>query len=412
MGFYKHLLIPTGMLALALCSTAYASMPKLYTVTAQPVTQTLYYNGQISPLQNVPVISPTAGTVDQLFFSYGQRISKGQPLLHVQSQKTLDALRSAEAAYLTALDDFQKKQNWQTSSTFLTAQASLMRAKRTLSQAQLTYQENQHLYQLQIISKDELVQSENAYQDSQSSLAEAQYTFDNLVTQAKGDDLTVATLRFKNAQEKYDSLKAQVAHATIVAPASGVILQPEANSNTTDSTSKTAGKIQVGTSISYQQMLLTIGDTSGLNISLAVPETNIDQIHQGQTAIITGAGFPGITLHGTVTEVAAQATPGSGGGGIPTFPVEVKVTEVTPAQSQQIRVGMDAQVAITVYHSDNTLTVPIHAVAQNAQHQSYVNVYDPTTHKTTPTVITTGKVTMDSVQVQSGLQAGQEIVLP
>ncbi len=393
----------------------------LYTITTQPIVQTLYYDGSISPIKNVPVISPTQGVIDKMAFSYGQIVTKKQLLFHVQSAKAMSDLRDAKAAYLTALDSYNKKKNWQGSDTYINAQDAMSKAQRAMNQAQSTYEENQNLYKLEIVSHDDLVQSENAYQDSQTNYQQSQRSLADLLSQSKGDDLTIANLQLTNAKEKYVSLRNQIKRNTIFAPAAGIVLQPDTGGATGgdnsgsggDGKSGSAGKLQTGSTINYQQVLLNIGDMSGLKIDFTVPEINVNQIKVGQKTVITGAGFPGITLNGNVTEVGAQANSGgSGGGSLPSFPVEVKVPSITPEQQKLIRSGMDAQVAITVYQESNTLTAPVAAVTQNKQNQSIVQRYDAKTKTTTPTVVTTGKVTVNSVQILTGLTAGQQIVLP
>jgi HlyD family secretion protein len=401
-----------------LLSCAYANTPalNLYTVKTEPVTQTLYYDGDISPIKNVPVISTTQGVIDKMLFSYGQIVSKKQLLLHIQSSKVMSDLRDAKAAYLTALQSYNKKKNWESSDTYINAQDALTKAQRAMTQAKTTYEENQKLYQLEIISHDELSQSESAYQDSQMSYQQSQRSLKDLLIQSKGDDLAIAHLQFINAKQKYTSLRDQVKRNSIYAPAAGITLQPEsgADGDSNNSVNKTgaAGKLQVGSSINYQQVLLNIGDMSGLKIDFVVPEININQIKVGQKALITGAGFTGMTLNGTVTEVGAQAKTSDGGGTLPSFPVEIKVPTLTETQQKLIRSGMDAQIAITVYEDANTLAIPVNAVSQNAKKQPIVQVYDANTKTTTPTLITTGKLTATSVQVLTGLKAGDQIVLP
>ncbi len=407
------------LLATSLTLTA-ATTPKLYTVKAQLVQQTLYYNGTISPISNVPVISPTEGTVQKKLFSYGQVIKKGQTLFTISSKKIVDKARDAKISYLNALAKYQKIQNWKNSNDVLNAEDALMRAKTSLVNAKGTYEQNQRLYKLEIISKQSLSESKSAYENSLMSYKQAERSLTQTQKRGEGDQFTIAHLQYKTAKQKYDTIEQELAANDIKAPASGIALLPATNSapssqSSSDSSSTSTQKIMVGSTVHYLQVLMNIGNMDGLSIAFSVPEINVNQIQKGQTATITGAGFPGIVLHGEVTEVAAQASADSiesGSGTLPTFPATVKVDHITAQQRRVIRSGMEARIAIIVYKDGSALTVPVDAVQKNSAGKSYVNLYNPETHKTTQQVVQTGKVTVSQVEILSGLKPDDQVTLP
>lgn len=406
------------LIIMALPILAFASKPTLYTVTLQPVEQTLYYNGTISPIANVPVISPTEGTVEKKFFSYGQIIKKDQKLFVISSKKIIDKSRGAKVSYLNALAKYQKVQNWKNSTEVLNAEDSLMRSRTSMTNTKMTYEQDQHLYKLEIISKQALEQSKSAYQNSLMSYQQAQRSLKQTLKHGQGDQYTIAKLQYENAKQKYDTIQQEIKSDTVVSPASGIVLVPVANANTSsaqggNNNSATNQKIMVGSSVHYLQLLMNIGNLDGLSIAFSVPEINVNQIKQGQSATITGAGFPGITLHGKVVEVAAQASANSSGSGtLPTFPATIHVDKITAQQRHVIRSGMGARVALIVYKKQKALTVPVIAVHQNKKEHSYVNLYHSKTGKITQQIIKTGKIMVDQTEVLSGLKAGDKIVLP
>lgn len=399
-----------------------SATPHLYTIKQGTVTRTLYYTGTIEPIRNVPVTSPTQGVIDKINFIYGQVVKKNEVLMHVESQKILNNLRDARVAYLKSLDDYNQKLNWQQSSTVLNAQDAVVRAKRSLTQDQNSFQENEKLFKLGIISRDTLSQSKNTYQDAISSYKQSKRSLDAAIGRGTGDNLTISQLSLANSKAKYDSLKAQVDSHEIKSPADGIVLLPatgqNSNSNSSDTSGSSSssggtssGKLGVGSSVQYQEVLVNIGDMSGLQIKFNIPETNINEIKSGDTAIVTGAGFPGIKLNGEVTNIGAQAAD-SGGGSLPTFPAMVIVKKLTAAQSKWIRSGMDSQIAINVYSAKNQITVPVSAVKKDKNGASYVMLYNDSSDTPTKQLVTTGKVQTHSVQILSGLKAGQTVELP
>ena len=400
----------TSALSVVLISSALAA-PQTIMVSEKTLSKTLYFQGTIQPQINVPVISTTAGAVSKVMFNYGQYVKKGTPLLQVDSGKVLNNLRNAEVAYLKAVQAFNKIKDWQGSSQVLNARNSLARAKRNMLHAQTTYQQNKTLYQSGVLSYNDLQQSSDNYQDDLMSYQQAKQSLTAALNQGEGSNYTVAKLQLANAEQKYLSLQKQAKSTTVVAPANGVILIPT-QTNMSSSNKSSSNRIQVGSSIDYQQVLMTIGNLSGLKIKLQVPEVNINAIHVNQAAAVSGSAFPNVTLHGHVDVIAAQASvQNSGGNALPTFMVEVTAPHISANAARLIRVGMEAQVALTIASKNKALMVPVRAVHQDKNGQGYVLVYDKKNDKTHKQTITTGQVSLNNVVVTHGLHAGQSIVI-
>lgn len=411
----RHLLKPI-LMSLVLAGIPVMAAPQyhLYSIAPSTMSKTLYYSGKISPIVNVPVISGTAGVVSKMMFNYGAIVKKDQTLLGIESTKVIEDLRNAKIAYLNALADYDKVKNWNSSTEVISAQDNLSRANRALAQAKNDYEENTHLFKLGIVSRDELYQSQDNYQNSLMSQKQAARSLTDILAQGTGNYLLVKQLQLEIAQEKYESLQKQVNEHQILAPASGIVLIPENTESSSSGSSNhgVTGKIEVGSQVDYQQVLMNIGDMSGLKINFNVPEISIDQIHVGLPATITGAGFPGITLQGVVTSVAAQANNGAeGGGSLPSFAVVVEVQSLTPEAKQLIRAGMDAQIALTILNKPNTISVPIQAVHRDASGQTYVFTYDAKTKAKQKTSVKTGTIGLKDVEILSGLQGGEQVIL-
>ena len=388
--------------------------PNLYVVKTAPVSQILYYSGALTPIGNQPVISPTEGVVVKKYFNYGVSVNKGAKLLDIQPTKLIQKVRDAESSYLTSVAAFNKLKTWASSSEMFSAEQNVFKAKRTLNHDKKEYELNKHLYKFGILPNDTVVESDNAYEDSKVSLQQAQRSLKQTIAKGKGDNYIIAKLKLATAKENYFSLRKQLKHTCVTAPTSGIILQPNKDNTSGDgggnNKDNSGGPIDLGSTVNYQQVLVMVGNLSGVKVQFSVPEVNINQIHKGLKATITGSGFKGISLHGVVTEVSAQASSGQGGS-IATFPANVSVDKVPLKDAKFIRSGMNAQVAITVYNAPKALTVPIVSVFKKAGN-SYVKRYNQTSQTSTDVEIKTGKVLVHNVQVLSGLHAGDLIVIP
>jgi multidrug efflux pump subunit AcrA (membrane-fusion protein) len=215
--------------------------------------------------------------------------------------------------------------------------------------------------------------------------------------------IEISALQLANAQEKYEALLNESRENTIISPATGIVLKPMASSRSSDA-QKSAGRVSVGQKIQYQQVVFSIGDMRGVRVRVTVPENLVNRLKVGQSATLTSGGFPGITLHGHIATVGAEAS-SSGDDSVPRFPVQVVVPSlgVSLSQASEIRSGMSAQVKIELSRQRHQWVIPLSAVHQNAKGRAEIYWYNPQTKSLESREIQTGQVLLKTVQVLSGL---------
>jgi multidrug efflux pump subunit AcrA (membrane-fusion protein) len=137
-------------------------------------------------------------------------------------------------------------------------------------------------------------------------------------------------------------------------------------------------------------------------IETTVGIADIDLVRQGDPVRVTVDGVTG-TIPGRVTTIGILNSTGTSGT-TTTYPVTVLLDTTTRALYD----GAGATLAIDVGSRRNVLTVPISAV-HTAAFGSVVDVYRD--GKITAARVRTGIRGVDAVEVTSGLQAGQQVVL-
>src|SRR3990167_6504922 len=207
-----------------------------------------------------------------------------------------------------------------------------------------------------------------------------------------------AVKAFLKAKQDYDNGK------LIYATGSGVALFPPKNDNSGGS----SGVVTEGSTIKTGQLLLAIGDLSGLKANFTVSEINIDRIKTGMDVIVTGNAFPNIVLHGSITSVSAQAKQDSGGSGLSVYAVEIKIPNVNAKDMEKIRVGMTAKFEIDIKSSPKIM-LPINAIFQK-NGNSYVNIMNAT-GKPAATLVETGETTPVEVEITSGVKSGDKVLV-
>lgn len=352
-------------------------------VKPQSSVRHYYFSGQIAPLQTTAVLSPIDGRVEHLKFTYGQLVRKGQVLAVINSPKLMDDLRDAVTAYLT------KK------SSFLSQQQS--------------FQGTKALHKAGVIDQEDYQNAYSQYQNSILSYYQETYHLKRVLDMANVPLATIESLSASDTVRVKRLFDEHYNHVSIKAPSDGVALFPLSNDDARDSNTNDTPMVSLGSAVQKDQLLVSIGDLSGLTINVLVGEVDVNALRPGMSAVITGDAFPGIRLNGKVTYVATQAQPASGTVGAQSqFAVGVTVPHISKAQLQHVHVGMTAKVDIQS-QTPPRLLIPIKAVHQvNGRHVVTVEQKNGQ-HKQVR--VTTGDTTLTSVEIRQGLTAGQRVVV-
>lgn len=376
-----------GMMSLAIVACHHqaktrAKQTSIFVVKLRSSVRHYYFSGQINPLKTRAVLSPVDGRVERLNFVYGQRVLKGQQLAVINSPKLMDNLRDAVTDYLT------KK------SSFLSQQQS--------------FQGTKALHKAGVIDQEDYQNAYNQYQNSVLSYYQEQYHLKRILDMANVPVSTIESLSVSKMDRVKQLFDEHYNHVAIKAPSAGVALFPLAD-DARNSDSNEPSMVGLGSAVQKNQLLVSIGDLSGLSINILVGEVDVNALHPGMPAVITGEAFPGIQLHGKVTYVATQAQPTNNGANTQSqFAVHVTIPNISKANLQHVHVGMTAKVDIQS-HTGPQLSVPIKAVHQHNGRPT-VNVKMPS-GQTKKVSVKTGDTSLTSVIIQQGLKAGQRVVV-
>lgn len=175
----------------------------------------------------------------------------------------------------------------------------------------------------------------------------------------------------------------------VVAPVSGIL-----------SGSEVDGKKYTN----IQSPVFSISDTSDLTVRLAVGESKIASVKEGQYAIISGQGFSG-KYYGKVTEISSAARDNFSLSGSNTV-VDVYVS--VPNDSKTLRPGLTASTTILTSVNKDAVIIPFDSILQDSDNNEYVYVVDgDTAHKR---IIKTGVEHEKGTEVLSGLADGDLLI--
>lgn len=374
-----------GILAISLigCSGSDSKdekKPQFQTMTVKPkaVTKSFYFSGTIQPIEIANAVSYVDGIVESKNFDYGQPIKKDQLVVTINSTKL-------QQDFQTALTDYLK-------------------AEDKLTTSYSTFRGSQTLWKMEFISQEKFDADRSSYENDKLAVLQSKIKLQRTLKKlGMNESVTKLTLRDIDQvglayTQRHNIIK-------IYSPARGIALYPKKGAAAAGGGGK---QINIGSQVKSGQVLMSVGDLSGISVTIPVSEITVNKIKPGQNAIITGSAFPGIKLKGHVSSVAAQAT--SSDSGQPSFNVKIQVPHITENDRKVIHVGMTAKAQITIVHPP-VISVPIRAVSTTSG-KATVKVINPKTQQQVSVPVETGPTSLDTVIIYSGLKSGDKIAVP
>ena len=265
-----------------------------------------------------------------------------------------------------------------------------------VEEAQLIAELDPTDYELQVQEAEaSLIQAEARARQVESDYDRVRGLYEN--RNAAKADLDAGRAEAESARAQIDAsvkrleqARAQLSYTRLRAPTAGSIafVPVEVNENVTS-----------GREIA----LLTAGSRPDVNV--AVPESLIGEIQQGEAVTVTFDAFPGSNFAGVVTKVGVAATDLAS-----TFPVTVQLREET----ETVRSGMAANVAFAFGSTDERerYLLPPQSVLEDRDGR-FVFVVEPKESglgvvRRKP--VTVGDITGEGLEVLDGLSDGDRVV--
>lgn len=193
------------------------------------------------------------------------------------------------------------------------------------------------------------------------------------------------------AQSNYNNYAAQLDYYVITSPIAGVVVGKPTPAGQT-----------VAQGISTPQVIMTIADMSQMQIKVQVDETDIGKIKEGQTVSFTVDAYTDKTFTGRVVSISKSATTSSN---VVYYPVYVNVDN----PEGLLYPTMTARVSLHVGERKNVLVVPLSAVKED-KGQKIVQCMINGKAESVPVEV--GLSDEDKVEIVSGLNEGDQIILP
>jgi RND family efflux transporter MFP subunit len=338
-------------------------------LTRQDLSSNLDISAEFRPFQEIDVHAKVAGYVKAIHVDVGDRVKEGQLLATLEIPELQDEVAEATAAVKRSEEEIKR------------AQGELDRAEAARKVTHLAYTRLEGVFK----TKPGLV-AQQEVDDAQGRdlAADAQIDADKAALAASQQQLEVSKATLEKTRSMF-------AYAQITAPFTGVITRRYAD---------TGAMLPAGTNSSTQSMpLVKLSQNNLLRLIIPVPESVVPKIHLR-----------------TPVEVRVQALGKSFQGVVARFADKVDLTTRTmdteidvPNPQLELVPGMYAEASISLEQRKDVVALPLQALNRQGGQATVFRVGPDSTIEERR--VTLGMETPTQIEVLSGLQAGDLVVV-
>lgn len=321
----------------------------------------------------------------------------------VQAQRDADiAIDQAELTLERRREDFRAsdelyKGQYITATEFEEDKLALRRAEWELEKAKL---------QKELLHS---VTHQRDLQEKQGALVEAESNRIRVEKNAEAAEkgkLTVLENRRKELaliQDKLAQLRRQKENCQIFAPSSGLVVYAATSTGRFMSSDE---QVKEGATVFERQTLMTLVDTTKMNVLLRIHESKTNRIALGQVARVQVEGLPGQTFTGRLSKIGMLAESQNRflNPDLKEYEVEIELDET----SAQLKPGVTAVAEIMVGQVRDVPAVPIQAVYTRAG-KSYV--FSVKGSNISPQPVKLGASNTEWIEIKEGVEVGERILL-
>ncbi len=344
------------------------------TVKPQVLEASVSYTGTIKPYEEIMVYPRVAGQLTNYSVYPGDRVTAGQPIATLDASELTTGVAEAAAEVTTMETDLEMSR----------IEVDEQRSEIEQIEADLDYlnlRKNRfaRLVKDGAISQDEFDVVDSEVKSKEAILKQARVKLVRMEAQVTND-----RAKIKQAQAKVDTAKVMQGYTTITSPISGIVQERN---------------VDPGVVVQPSMGIVKIGNYNQIRLQANVAQNNAVNIRPGATvvAIVPGSNIP--PIKGKITSIFPQANSQTR---------TVTVEAVIDNPDGQLLSGKFLEMKIITARKPNAITVPQAAVVE-FQDQPSVWVVEGDT--VTAQSVTLGMSTGDRVEITSGLESEQAIVI-
>lgn len=421
----KKSAIKWGVIALvviALAALAYHFLkPKettsnYLTATAEigDIENNVMASGKVKALNTVDVGAQVSGEVKRLYVDVGDEVQQGDLIAQIDQVTQKNNLSNEQASLEQSVAAIQsaKAESLSRQASLKSAYADLASRQSELKQAQSDFTRLKSLVAINAISQQEYDTQATSVETAKAAVANALAAIDTakaaIATTEANINSQEAALR--KSQTNVNTAEEDLSYTTIRAPMSGTVVSITTEQGTTVNANQTAPTI------------VTLADLSTVRINAQISEADVINVNAGMPVYFNIIGNPDQKFDSVLKAVEPAPEVISDTSSTDSAIYYVGYIEV-PNTERRFRIDMTAQVYIVIDQAKDALLIPAAALQPISKTNKSRDANTDPNAKTAMVrvlkadgqvveqTVTTGINNRVSVQILSGLNQGDEVIL-
>ena len=383
-GVVLVLIAAAAILAWLLAKKATPPEINFAKVSRQTLVSTLSTNGKVEPIEWMPARAERAGVITEVLVTRGQPVSKGQPLVELDTRVAKADLAKAKAAIEEAKAQEQVLNQGGRLAERQQIESDLARARLDLDAAQKNYQILDRLAAKQAATQHDV---ETAHQLVEQLQLRIQSLEKNKAALVTGTDKEIAKAKLQEAQSAAAVAQASLDLSVIRAPMDGTLYDFD---------------LKPGAYVNPGDQIAKVGRLERVKVTVYVDEPDLGKVRKGEMATITWDAMPGHQWRGVVDKLPTQIVP------LGTREVgEVGCIIENPDHDLLPNANINADIQASAV--ENALTIPKEAVQREGS-ETGVLLLDG--DHVVWRKVSLGLSSYTQTQVLAGLRDGDAVALP
>lgn len=336
-------------------------------------------SGKIVPLYEQAIVSPVATKIMEVYREEGDSVETGESLLRLDLQSAETEMRRLYDE--VSMRNIEIEQIALNNETYLTDLEMKIKAKEmSVSHLKAEVANERRLDSIGSGTGDKIREAELAYSTAQLELDQMKM---QLVNERKAHDASYRTKQLEGtiSRRNLEAMERTIEDAKIKAPRNGIV---------------TYLNKSLGTSIGAGEKLAVVSDLSHFKISAEIPEGNTGKLSVGSSVKVR---FNNNLLSGHISSISPQSHNGM---------VEFNVL-LDNDSHKNLRSGLRTELNVVYDIHDNIVRIPNGQYFQGpGNYYLFVKVSPDRLERR---MVTLGDSNFDYVEVKSGIQPGEEIVI-
>lgn len=336
-------------------------------------------SGKIVPLYEQAIVSPVSTKIMEVYCSEGDKVEAGQSLLKLDLQSTEEDLRRMSDEVSMKRNEIE--QTALNNETYLTDLEMRIKAKEmSVSHLKAEVANERRLDSIGSGTGDRIREAELAYSTGQLELEQLKM---QLANERKAHAAAYRSKQLEGSitARNLEAMQRTLDDARVKAPRAGTV---------------TFLNKSLGTSIATGEKLAVVSDLSHFKITGEIPESNSGKLSVGSTVNVR---INRNTIKGHISNISPQSQNGM-----------VEFTVILDDDTDKLlRSGLRTELNVVYDVHDNVVRIPNGQYFQGpGTYAMFVKTDDNTLERRS---VTLGDSNFDYVEVESGIQPGEEVVV-